>query len=174
MVVQIGRKTPARDFVGMLLECHDRIRTFSAMARRLGEATDAPPQQLKEAAFSVRRYFDEALPLHVQDEEQTLAPRLRGREAKLDVALDRMTSEHGAHEPALSRLLTLCRRIEATPEQHAEVKEELTAVAIELERELHDHLEHEEATILLAIPRLLSAEEQDVMIGELRARRQKA
>jgi hemerythrin-like domain-containing protein len=173
VVVQIGRKTPATDFVGMLLECHGRIRTFSATARRLGEATDVPPEQVREAAHSVRRYFDEALPQHVEDEEETVVPRLRGRDAELDVALERMSREHSAHEPALSALLSLCRRLEATPEQHAELRDELSAVATALEQELGAHLAHEEATIIAAIPRLLSSQEQAVMIEELRHRRRR-
>jgi iron-sulfur cluster repair protein YtfE (RIC family) len=170
-LAQIGRKKPATNFVGMILECHERIRSFSALARRLAEAEGAAPAEVKEAAHSIRRYFSEALPLHVQDEEQTLVPRLRGKESALDAALDEMCGEHTAHEPSLSSLLQLCERLENEPGALPAVRQELTQIAEALEREFHAHLDNEERQILPAVTRLLSLEEQALMIDELRARR---
>ena len=37
-----------------------------------------------EASRRCERYFSEALPLHVEDEEQSLLPRRRGRTPELD------------------------------------------------------------------------------------------
>jgi hemerythrin-like domain-containing protein len=170
-LAQIGKKEPATTFVGMLLECHQRIRTFSAMACRLADAKEASDEEVSDAARAVVRYFSEALPLHVEDEEQTLLPRLRGKDAAVDEALDRMSVEHTAHEPALSSLLTICERLVTAPAELPALRDELGSSATALEAELGAHLDHEEATILPAVERWLSADEQAAMIAELRTRR---
>ena len=170
-IAQIGKKQPATTFVGMLLECHQRIRTFSAMACRLAEATDASAEEVREAAHAVRRYFNEALPLHVADEELTLRPRLFGREEALDAALVRMSAEHVGHQSALTSLLAHCERLERVPTDLPVVHEQLGRTATALEADLAAHLDHEEAVVLPAVERLLSADVQAAMVAELRARR---
>jgi hypothetical protein len=67
MIVQLGARTTGNDVVDMLAACHERIRTFSTMACAIASGGD-----VREAAAAVRRYFAEAYPLHVADEEELL------------------------------------------------------------------------------------------------------
>lgn len=167
-----GKKSPSpRGIADLLLECHDRIRSFVGMARRLAEAKDAPGEQVQDAAGQVRRYFEEALPLHVQDEEESLLPRLRGQDPVVDAALDKMHAEHGAHERPLAELVRLCRKLADSPEQHADMAQDLSRVVAELDRAFSVHLRNEEETIIPAIGRRLSPAEQEAMVAELRQRR---
>lgn len=159
------------DIVQLLLDCHGRIRHFVALARRLGEADAPTAVEVRDSAFRVRRYFGEALPLHVEDEEESVLPRLQGREPSLDDALERMSAEHSEHAPMLAALLHTCRTLESAPERHADLRAALAATATALERLFTAHLEAEEAVVLPAIRDLLPAAEHDAMVHELRARR---
>lgn len=171
--MQIG-STPRREPEGiteLLLACHERIRTFAALAIRLGEARELPADQVRDAAHRVRRYFAEALPLHVEDEEHTVLPRLRGRSPELDAALARMHHEHAEHGPQLTTLVATCEALEAAPERFEELRGILHETATALQREFEAHLHLEETVIVPAIARWLPAGEQAEMLAELRARR---
>ncbi len=84
MLTKIGKPAAAGDAVGLLLECHERIRSFLALARRIAEVGPSAPGTVPEAAARVRRYFTEALPLHARDEEESILPRLRGLDPTVD------------------------------------------------------------------------------------------
>jgi hypothetical protein len=109
----------------------------------------------------VARYFSEALPLHVADEEESVVPRLSGRGPDLDTSLARMHREqhhssNAARSPAGGRML------QPTPEHLAELRSELSAAST-LEREFAAHLEGEEEIILPAC--------SQNAVGERRTRR---
>jgi iron-sulfur cluster repair protein YtfE (RIC family) len=157
--------------VELLLACHDRIRSFAELAVRLAEATRVPADELRDAAQRVRRYFVEALPLHVADEEQTVLPRLRGRDAAVDAALDAMHAEHLAHEPHLVALVATCHALALQPSRHDELRPTLETSAAALHRDFLTHLAGEEAIVFPAIERWIDAAERTAMLAELRARR---
>ena len=169
-----GTESGPADVVELLLDCHQRIRHFSELARRLGEADGLPGGEVRDAAARVRRYFGEALPLHVADEEESLVPRLRGREPEIDAALERMTSEHQAHQPGLAALLELCEALESTPARHTELRGALLETATALQAEFESHLAEEERVLIPALQRLFPAEERATMADEVRARRRNA
>ena len=150
MWVPIGRRpaSPPDDaLLELLLECHGRIRRFLATGRRLVEAEGAPAAEVTETAQALYRYFATALPLHVLDEEATIMPRVRGRYAHVDVALDRMAAEHASHGPNLARLIDLCAELGQQPEQLPARRAALNAVITALEGDLLPHLTQEEAVI---------------------------
>jgi len=60
----------------LLLACHVCIRAFTALAGRLASADPAPDAEVAAAAQRVHRYHFVALPLHQEDEERSIAPRL--------------------------------------------------------------------------------------------------
>src|SRR6185503_861481 len=94
MLVSLGSpRGDERDVVDALLACHERIRRFSAMAVRIADAGGATELEIRDAAAAVRRYFAEALPLHVADEDEDLAPLLAGRDPAIDAALATMSAE---------------------------------------------------------------------------------
>jgi iron-sulfur cluster repair protein YtfE (RIC family) len=171
MLHTIGRKqTVSGDLVDMLLECHGRIRTFSALAIAAGERGDVPADELVEACTRVERYFGLALPLHVRDEEESVLPRLRGRSPAVDAALDRMHDEHAHHAPMLEALLTSSAAVRATPGD-VTARSALLAAANALHAAFEPHLESEEQILFPAMRALVPLVEQAAIVSELRARR---
>lgn len=173
MLVSIGKRQRSGGLVETLLECHARIRQFCALARALGEGRDVPASEVVDGCARVERYFLEALPLHVEDEERSIAPRLRGRRAELDQALLLMSRQHEQHARALSRLSSACGALRAEPGL-PRWHEALAEAAAALEQEFEPHLALEEAVVFPALEQLLSAEERAVIQGEMRARRAEA
>src|SRR5437762_12814931 len=109
MLIKIGSAEEPSDIVDLLIACHERIRFFVDLARRLADAHDLPADEIRDAAMRVVRYFSESLPLHVADEEESIMPRLSGRAPNLDDTLQAMQREHRQHEPHLHTLLKVCR-----------------------------------------------------------------
>lgn len=171
MLTRLGAPATPEDAVGLLLECHDRIRTFVAMARRVAAAGPDDRAGLAEAAGRVSRYFSEALPLHALDEEASVLPRLRGRAPELDAALDAMAREHRAHEGPLGVVVEACEAIARDPSRHGELAPALARAAADLDAHFVEHLRREEEIVFPALRRLLSAEDDAAIVRELRARR---
>jgi iron-sulfur cluster repair protein YtfE (RIC family) len=171
--IGLGPRHVDREPAASLLECHQRIRDFCALARRLAEP-GIPHDATAEAARRVHRYFTEALPLHAADEDETLEPHLRGRSLELDAALDRMRHEHQEHQPLVARLCGLARGLCLDPGQLTAHGGELSAVAQQLERRLLEHIEHEERAILPAIAALLPPRTRESIAAQFAARRQVA
>jgi iron-sulfur cluster repair protein YtfE (RIC family) len=163
-------RTPA-DVVDLLLECHERIRAFTAVAVQLAAAHGAPAAEISQAAERVRRYFAEALPLHAEDEEASILPRLRGRDADVDRELEAMHREHDEHGALLREVVGCCAALAADPSRHAELAPFLAASSAGLERHFEAHLAREERVIFPAIRRLLAPEAREEIAAELRARR---
>jgi iron-sulfur cluster repair protein YtfE (RIC family) len=171
MLTRFGKPAAPADAVDLLLECHERIRAFLAMARRIGEARDAGRDEVREAARRVHRYFTQALPLHARDEEDSILPRLRGRDAEVDAALEAMAHEHALHEGPLAGLVGACDEVAGAPERHAALAPAILAATEELERHFAEHLRREEAVIFPAMRRLLDAPADAAIVREIRARR---
>jgi iron-sulfur cluster repair protein YtfE (RIC family) len=171
MLGKIGMPVAPADAVDLLLECHGRIRGFLAMARRLGEARDEAPQALSDAAVRVHRYFSLALPLHARDEEESILPRLRGRDPAVDLQLEVMVREHQEHQHALGRLVEACAAIAADPGRHPALAGSLLQATTELDRHFIHHLAREEEVIFPAVRRLLDAATDSSIVKEIRLRR---
>jgi iron-sulfur cluster repair protein YtfE (RIC family) len=171
--VLTGLGTPAtpEDAVGLLLECHVRIRTFVALARRIGAARADEQAGIAEAAARVSRYFTEALPLHAEDEETSILPRLHGRDPAVDAALDAMAREHREHERPVAEIVAACDALAREPGRLPELSPALTRAAVELDAHFAEHLGREEQVIFPAMRRLLSREDDAAIVRELRARR---
>ncbi len=170
MFVQIGRRQPPEGLLTLFLECHARIRAFAALSLELGEREEVPSREVVEASERCLRYFTEALPLHIADEEESLRPRLQGREEAVDAALDAMHAQHEAHEPLLAELVDALRERRGAPETTS-ARERLAAAARLAQPELLLHLEHEERILFPAAARLLTRSEEQAVLTELRTRR---
>ena len=160
---------PADDLIALLAGCHERIRRFSRLAVSVAEA-NATDAERAAAAAAVVRYFTLALPLHEQDEDHSVAPRLRGRDAALDAALDRVVADHTAHAAHLARVVATCDAIAADPRRHAALAPALRTDARTLVTAFDAHLAHEEAAIFPAIA-ALAATDRAAIRAELAARR---
>src|SRR5688500_10721731 len=82
-VIPLRPKGPVRpELIELLAACHERMRRFVRVAQSVADASPTvPATEVADAAASVHRYFTVAFPLHGIDEEASLIPRLRGRDA---------------------------------------------------------------------------------------------
>ena len=171
MLTRIGPPAPAGDAVDALVDCHERIRSFTDLALRLARTPGLSAAEVGDAAARVHRYFAEALPLHARDEEESILPRLRGRDATVDRELEAMRREHVEHGGAVGRVLAACERLRADPAALPRHAPDLEAAARELEEHFAAHLAREERVIFPALRRLLDRPTLDAIHAEMRARR---
>ncbi|MDH0864010.1 hemerythrin domain-containing protein [Mitsuaria sp. GD03876] len=84
----------------LMAACHERMARTLGLLGRIGEhvATHGCDAQARDAAKDVLRYFTIAAPLHHQDEELHVIPRLRAR-GRDDLA-DRLLKDHREMEAA--------------------------------------------------------------------------
>ncbi len=170
-MLRIGSPRPAEGIVDLLLDCHARIRSFSQLAVRLGEASGPTPAEVTDAAAQVRRYFLEALPLHARDEEESIIPRLQGREPAVDADLAAMAREHREHDAPLAVLLEACAQLARDPGRRAELAAVVRRATWDLARHFEVHLVREEAVVFPAMRRLLDAAADGEVVKEIRLRR---
>lgn len=156
--------------LALLLACHTRIRRFARLALTVGARPELPSAEIKGAAAQCMRYFTEALPLHVHDEEDSLWPRLAGYSAELDATMAQMRAQHFAHQARLDALLVALRAVFNQPQEPA-LHRQLADAAATLETDLEDHLALEEAELFPFLEEALSVEQRDTIVQELRARR---
>lgn len=170
MLVQLGRRgrQPA-SLVDMLLACHERIRSFIALAQTAARQESASDEEIAEACRAVEKYFVEALPLHVQDEEQSILPRLIGQSLELDACLQTMCSEHEQHQSQLDVFLAACAELRRAPRDLCH-RARLQTCAAALSLEFGRHLALEEALLFTAVEQLPDST-QATIVAELRERR---
>ena len=81
MPIVIGAKPESSftDPIGLLTDCHRRIERFLSILLQVSRAAhgEALNKEQRSAFETALRYFREAVPKHIADEEQTLFPRLR-------------------------------------------------------------------------------------------------
>jgi iron-sulfur cluster repair protein YtfE (RIC family) len=165
--VTLGAPPEGEELVDLLLACHARIRKFLRLAFTLGARVELDPG---EVGVQCLRYFVEAFPLHVRDEEDSLLPRLGGRSVALDVALAQMRAQHFEHERNVAELIAALRATIESPKDHS-VRRRLALIASTLETDLEAHLVLEEDIVFPLINRALSPPIRRAIVSELRARR---
>ena len=108
MALQIGQKSDSSfaEPLGLLSDCHRRIEKFldqmiAVTATADGGALTGVQREAMEAALL---YFDRAAPLHTQDEEISLFPRIRAAGSdeanRAFAAVDALESDHRDAEAA--------------------------------------------------------------------------
>lgn len=155
--------------VELLLACHARIRSFTELAARLASDERAPEAEVAEAARRVHRYHAVALPLHQQDEELSIAPRLErlAPPAVLE-ALAAMKRQHVVLDEVLAGLLPRWERLAAEPGLRGELSPAMGRDVARMQVLWAEHLGPEEAVIFPALRSLPDLAE----IGrEMRGRR---
>ncbi len=172
MLIEIGTapRKENLELVDLLLACHARIRRFSTATVELGRRADLAVQDVVEECRRCERYFGEALPLHVEDEESSLLPRLLGRRSSVDHALSVMERQHKQHRELLFGLLEALRALRASP-TGADERATLHRVAKTLADDFEEHLHSEETIIFPAVRDLVPRDLQVAVIEELRTRR---
>jgi iron-sulfur cluster repair protein YtfE (RIC family) len=165
-----GPRKENLELVDLLLACHSRIRRFSRTTVELGRRTALPEAEVVEQCGRCERYFGEALPLHVEDEEVRVLPRLLGRRSDVDQALAVMERQHEEHQAHLSALLDALRGLRDSPHGPYQ-RATLQQVANTLAAAFEEHLGGEERIVFPAIRDLVAPDVQNAVIEELRARR---
>ncbi|NMO19055.1 hemerythrin domain-containing protein [Pyxidicoccus fallax] len=176
MLIQLRFKPaepPSEDAFQLLMECHERIREFSLVGLRLARQAEVPPHERSEAARGLVRYFTEAFPLHVDDEDASLAPRLlqAGLSPEAVEALLEMSRQHADIEALLAVLIAVWKELAEAPERHPPLEPELTRNSERLAAQLEAHLYHEERTLFPEARKVLPPEEARALLAEMRARR---
>jgi iron-sulfur cluster repair protein YtfE (RIC family) len=101
----------------MLTTCHERVHRMLRLLARLREhlASHGQDEQAAQAARDVMRYFDQAAPLHHQDEELHVFPVLLARgDAQVQSVVRRLQQDHRAMELAWSRVRALLQTVAST------------------------------------------------------------
>jgi hemerythrin-like domain-containing protein len=161
------------DPVAHLLACHERIRSFVGVSARIASTPTAPHDDIAEAVARVRRYFTVALPLHEQDEELSILPRLMHASwgAQVGDALAIMTADHAKLRAILDELDASWRVLADDPAQIASLAPRLAVPQRALEELFERHLAMEETTIFPSLSRVLHPETLTEIAAEIRARR---
>ncbi len=163
--MQLG-STTVDDFAGILMACHGRIRGLLPSLDALIAAPHHDPRA-QTTCDALERYLRDALPLHAQDEDLSLTPRLLDTDPDdaLLAALDRMEAEHDAVDHGRRAFIAALQ----TWRQDGSTAD-LTAARAFLNDLLLPHIDAEERDIFPAMTRLPAAE-LAVMLDELRGRR---
>lgn len=158
-----------RDVVEVLLEGHTDARHVASLASALAGCNATSGAQVTARELSDRLQW--VLPLHCEDEDVSIAPRLRGRHHRIDVALDELKLQHLSLEAPLARLRLLCGAVARDVSRLHALRFELASAAEDLTRRLAAHHAFEESAVFPALKRLLYADELESIAGEMQARR---
>jgi iron-sulfur cluster repair protein YtfE (RIC family) len=168
-LVQLGAAKRAETLHDLIMECHARIRHFARLALTIAARPELSADEVKESAAQCVRYFTVALPLHMQDEEDSIAPRMTGHSAELDAVLAQMRAQHFEHDTRVTALINALDAVIKKP--NATTRRQLALLAATLETDFEAHLRLEELQIFPLFNKLLKPSAQAEIIKELRARR---
>lgn len=152
----------------LLFACHDKVRRFTALAGKLDGHVllHGADQEAREAAASILRYFEMALPHHHADEEEDVFPALRHlQDEQLNRAIDVLLAEHVALDLMWQAVRPWLSSI-AQGETPAATPQVLPRFVIDYPQ----HAAREEREVFAAIQRLPAAV-VDLIAQRMRARR---
>lgn len=162
------------DVIRRLATCHAQTRECLALARGIASLTTPDGEDVLEAARRVRRFFDRVLPLHGRDEDESVVPRLRGKEPRVDDLLDWMCADHRRHGRSVAMLVAACEELERMPCKRAALARYVARAASALEAHFTEHLIREEELLFPAIRRLLDPSACAAIVFEIAWRRRGA
>ena len=150
------------------MDCHQRLRQVTALAAQLPGAT---AEAVCDVAAKVQRYFSVALPLHEQDEEFSLFPRLLKAAPELASIVAALRADHDALASQVARLLELCRQVQQSPRRADALATALAEAARALQEGWQHHLTAEEQHVFPAVRGALSEQARAEIRQEMRERR---
>lgn len=155
----------------LLHACHDRVHARCDLLRKLWQhmGSHGADQQAQDAACNILRYFDLAAPLHHEDEERHIFPRLLASgNAELVQCARTLLQQHQDMAAAWSQLRPLLLAVQQgqTPDLagHADLIEHFVAL-------YRAHIELEEQTAFPAGFAAMSEQTQAQIGDEMAARR---
>lgn len=148
--------TPVEErLLELLYACHEKVRRFTTLAVRLAGhvETRGVDAEAQEAAASILRYFEQALPLHHIDEEADVFPALHAlHDALVDQNILELSADHLRLDAQWQTIAPWLRLIAAGAEP-GETPPGLDSFA----DAYADHAEREERDVFAAIERLPEA-----------------
>jgi hemerythrin-like domain-containing protein len=176
MPVTIGAKLESdfTDPIGLLGDCHRRIERFlgvivAVAERARGAELDAEQRRALDTAL---RYFREAAPRHVADEEESLFPRLRqGGSAAAIETLRRLEQDHQTIEPWHAEVDRLGRRWLADGRMDLAAATRFQDLARRLQQVYEPHIAMEDGELFPQARQALDAEQLSGIGQEMAARR---
>jgi hemerythrin-like domain-containing protein len=177
MPVQIGAKTHSfTDPTGLLSDCHRRIEMFLETLAAAGKVMGEPPSEDTARALQTALvYFRQAAPKHTADEEESLFPRLRGREeAELRSALftlDRLEKDHETVSPLHAEVERVAEMYLESGSLSASDREAFRTAVARLQEIYREHISVEDSTVFPLAARLLSDNDKSAIAQEMAARR---
>lgn len=164
-----NREDPT-DPVGLLLDCHDRIRHFAGVGKKLAAAPDdTDAESIRLAAESLVRYFEKALPLHSEDEDISILPRLGRAGAQCDEA--RMLREHEELHGLIGKLVPMWKELAEAPGKLGKLREQLSAPTGQMALLFEEHLRYEDEQVFPKVRAALNESARRKIFEEMRARR---
>jgi hemerythrin-like domain-containing protein len=161
----------SEDVPEVLVDCHQRMRQLTASAAALAARPAATAEEVREVATKVHRYFTVALPLHEEDEEASVFPRLLVHAPQLGPCIASLREDHAAHAEHVARLLAVCEQLQAAPERADGLRVSLGRAAAALADAWRVHLAAEEEDVFPAMRTVLTAEERTSIREEMKERR---
>lgn len=155
MPIQIGRK-PEHFFnnpLGLLRDCHRRIERFLYILITIVRETHGHElsEEQRGAMECALRYFREAAPNHVRDEEESLFPRLREKhDAGVDAVSKKMLeleAEHEMVEKTHNEVDALGRRWLEVGRLPAHEADHIAELVSKLSQVYHRHIHVEEVEV---------------------------
>ena len=173
-----GHRAPGAGFEApfeMLDACHERVHRMLALLAKLQQHTQAHgwSEPVAQAAVDVMRYFDQAAPLHHEDEERhVFPPLLAGSDAVLRQVVQRLQQDHRDMEAAwVAARAALASVTQAPPAgwAHFSAPEEATLTGF---TRLYDrHLLDEDGLVYPAAKAGLLPEALEAMSADMMRRR---
>lgn len=157
----------------MLEACHDRVRDRLALLRKLVAHVDAQGHdaQSRAAARDVMRYFDVAAPLHHQDEELHVFPKLLAQGTAEQAGLVRaLLTDHERMGGIWSRLRVPLSRW-GDPGVSGPIGQDTRQLVDEFCAVYDSHLANEERLAFPAVRPLVDEQELVAMGAEMQRRR---
>jgi iron-sulfur cluster repair protein YtfE (RIC family) len=163
-----------KDILQLLLEGHEQLRGFTALAVQLGHSQGASPLELSEAARRLLRYFTHELPLHLEEEEQGLLPRLftTPLTQELIQQLWELEKQHDEFEARLERLMPLWTTVARTPERYPQLAERLAREGRQFLTAAEKHVLMEERVLFPFVRERFSPDALVALAAEVLLRRQ--
>lgn len=174
-----GHQSPDAGFEApfeMLTACHERVHRMLRLLARLQQhlADKGWDSQAAEAARDVMRYFDQAAPLHHDDEELHVFPALlaRGSEGERAV-VRRLQADHEAMGQAWSQARELLLGVrDAGAREHWQPWDEAALqVLADFSGRYDEHIRLEEELVYPAAQTVLDARSLSTMAADMQRRR---
>lgn len=117
--MQIGDKKPMASFrepLALLSDCHRRVERFLEIIAVVALEGRGRPlnEEYRSSLLTALKYFEKAAPLHTQDEEASLFPRMRSLDSPEVIAalskIDGLEADHRSAQPLHDEVDVLGRR----------------------------------------------------------------